>query len=172
MTYAQLDLFDLLDDNPAPRPAASPVEVITGPGECPACGEPVPDVSGLHASLNHAFDYWGRPMDRAECTSMQLTRNHCIYHAQELAHVVADGVECTRPLWSPCSAHGSQDSRRTLTVAQVEKAWDTNLGHLRRDYTRAAYVWRNHLDRLHRQLAPPMDAASLTIDDLKEDSHA
>lgn len=170
MTPVQLDLFDLLDDNPAPRPVASSVEVITGPGECPACGEPVPDVSGFHASLNHAFDHWGHPTDRAECTSMRLTRNHCIYHAQELAHMVADGVECTRPLWSPCSAHGSQGSRRTLTAAQVEKAWTTNLGHLRRDYTRAAHVWRNHLDRLHRHLEEHLATAGLTLDDLNGDT--
>ena len=162
MSAVQLDLLELLDEQSRPPR-------LTGPGECPACGEPVDDVAGYRASLNHAFDHTGRPTGRDECTSMDLTRNHVVYALQELAHLRAAGNECGLPLWSPCSSHGAQDYRSTLTDAQVVKDRDRLTDMLSRDWARASHVWRNHLDRLHAQITPRLEAAGLTTHDLTKE---
>ena len=155
MRFEQPDLLSLLED--------TTTATQEGPGQCPSCGEHVDNVGGYAASLNHAFDHWGHPIDRDECTSMRLTRNHCLYVAEELAHLTVDGLECTRPLWSPCRAHGAQDARRAITTAQADQTRIRLLQDLHRDYDRASHVWRNHLDRLHHHLADHLDAAGIPL---------
>ncbi|MCV7565096.1 hypothetical protein M3E78_005735 [Micrococcus luteus] len=165
MSTVQLDLFDLLDPG---TPAAPPVR-RSGPGECPACGEPVPDVAGWWASANHGFDYLGNPLDVDECISMILTRNHILVDLATIAHIDRTGTTCDQADDTVCFAHGTgKQHRAVLTATEAQEVRTYRHTRARDSYQRAAHVWRNHLSRLHAYIGPDLESAGLTITDLKE----
>ena len=159
MSAVQLDLLEFLDEQSRPPR-------LTGPGECPDCGEPIADVAA-YDTAGHSINHLGHPDPRGECTPMRLTRNHVLASLDALVCLHQHGTTCPNgPGWL-CLAHGVGGGK-PLT----KKAAAHNHAHwtaqLHRSWARATDIWRNHLDRLHAQITPHLEAAGLTITDLKE----
>ena len=158
-TPMQLDLLELLDDQSRPPR-------LSGPGECPDCGEPIANVAA-YDTHGHSIDHYGHPDPRGECTPMYLTRNHVIAALDALACLHQHGTTCPNGSGWLCLAHGVGGST-PLSAQQVHRNRTHWTAELHRDWARASHVWRNHLPRLHDQITPRLEAAGLTITDLQE----
>lgn len=162
MSTVQLDLFDLLD----PGTPETPPPRLSGPGHCPDCGEAIADVAA-YDTAGHSINHWGHPDPRGECTPMYLTRNHVLAALDALACLHQNGLSCPNKPGYLCLAHGVGGGKPLTKKAAAHNHahWTTEL---HRSWARATDVWRNHLDRLHAQIAPHLEAAGLTPTDLKE----
>ena len=160
MSAVQLDLLELLDEQSRPPR-------LTGPGECPDCGEPIADVSA-YDTAGHSIDHYGHPDPRGECTPMRLTRNHVLTALDALACLHQHGTTCPNRRGYLCLAHGVGGSG-PLTARQVERNRTHWTAELHRSWARASHVWRNHLDRLHAQIVPRLEAAGLITHDLTKE---
>ena len=155
----QLDLLELLADQSRPPR-------LSGPGHCPDCGEAITDVAA-YDTAGHSIDHRGHPDPRGECTPMYLTRNHVVAALDALACLHQNGLSCPNKPGYLCLAHGVGGGK-PLTAKQAGKARINWYDDLNRSWDRAVHVWRNHLPRLAALLAPGLEAAGLTITDLKE----
>ena len=158
MSAEQLDLLEFLAEQSRPPR-------LTGPGECPDCGEPIADVAA-YDTAGHSINHLGHPDPRGECTPMRLTRNHVLAALDALACLHQHGTTCPNgPGWL-CLAHGVGGSK-PLSAQQVHRNRTRWADTLHRDWARASHVWRSHLDRLHDQITPRLEAAGLTPTNLK-----
>lgn len=150
----QLDLLDLLTET------TTPVPITPRLTECPWCGERVAGHPDWWISTNHG--QWGDDT----CVSMRLTLNHVAFDVAALArltdHDAADCADWTGQWLCPLHS-GSTESQADVPALRARHLTDA-----RRYYTRAAHVWRNHLDQLHTHLAPHLARAGLTPTDLKD----